>query len=54
MRVMAEEAWEKKKQLSKQEGELASQKLLIPNLIMFFGILLVVVVPMVSTLLKGF
>ena len=51
MKVMAEDAWEQKKQIAKQQGEIASQKLLIPNLIMFFGILIVVVVPMVASML---
>lgn len=48
MRIMADEAWEQKKQISKQKGEIASQKLLIPNMIMFCGILVVVVVPMIA------
>lgn len=51
MKIMADEAWEQKKQLSKQKGELAASKLLIPNLIMFLGILLVVVVPMIASML---
>ena len=54
MKIMAEEAWEQKKQLSKQKGEIAAQKLLIPNVIMFFGIMLVVVVPMVAAMLSNF
>lgn len=53
MMIMADEAWEQKKQLSKQKGEIAAQKLLIPNLIMFFGIMMVVVVPMIASMLKG-
>ena len=51
MKVMAEEAWEQKKQISKQKGELAAQKLLIPNLIMFLGIIISVVVPMLASML---
>lgn len=47
MKIMADEAWNEKKQLAKQKGEMANQKLLIPNFIMFFGIILVVVVPMI-------
>ena len=54
MKAMAEEAWEQKKQLSKQKGEIASQKLLIPNMIMFIGIMLVVVIPMIATMMSGF
>lgn len=45
MKIMSEEAWEQKKQISKQKGEIASQKLLMPNMIMFCGILVVVVAP---------
>ena len=51
MKTMSEEAWEQKKEICKQKGELASQKLLIPNMIMFIGIMVVVVVPMVAAML---
>ena len=54
MKLMADEAWEQKKQLSKQKGEIAAQKLMIPNLIMFLGIMIVVVVPMVATMFGSF
>ena len=54
MKLMADEAWEEKKQISKQKGEIAAQKLLIPNLIMFIGIMIVVVVPMFASMLGGF
>lgn len=54
MKIMADEAWEQKKQLSKQKGEIASQKLLIPNMLMFVGIMVVVVVPMIASMLSGF
>ncbi len=54
MKIMADEAWAQKKQLSKQKGEIAAQKLLVPNLIMFLGILIVVVVPMIASMLGGF
>lgn len=50
MKIMADEAWEQKKQISKQKGEIASQKLLIPNMIMFMGIMVVVVVPIIASL----
>lgn len=46
MKAMADEAWIQKKQIAKQQGEIAAQKLLLPNMIMFVGILVVVVVPM--------
>ena len=51
MKIMADEAWEQKKQISKQQGEIASQKLLIPNMIMLMGIMVVVVVPIVASLI---
>ncbi len=51
MKIMADEAWEQKKQISKQMGEIASQKLLIPNMIMFMGIMVVVVVPIIASLI---
>lgn len=54
MKIMADEAWEQKKQLSKQKGELAAQKLLIPNMIMFLGIMVVVVVPMIASMIGKF
>ena len=54
MKAMADEAWEQKKQILKQKGEIASQKLMIPNMIMFIGILIVVVIPMVASMLSGF
>ena len=53
MKIMADEAWNEKKQLAKQRGELANQKLLIPNFIMFFGILIIVVVPMMISTFSG-
>ena len=54
MKLMADEAWEQKKQISKQKGEIAAQKLLIPNLIMFIGIMIVVVVPMIASMFGSF
>lgn len=53
MKVMSEEAWVKKKQYSKQKGEIASQKLLLPNMIMFMGILIIVVVPIFSSMFSN-
>lgn len=54
MKIMADEAWEQKKQLSKQKGEIASQKLMIPNMIMFIGIMIIVVVPMIAAMMGSF
>ncbi|MCR4614911.1 MAG: type II secretion system F family protein [Clostridiales bacterium] len=44
------ELWESKKQKTLKKGELASNKLLIPLLIMFFGVLVLVIVPVISNL----
>lgn len=44
------ELWESKKQKTLKKGELASNKLLIPLLIMFFGVLILVIVPVLSNL----
>lgn len=54
MKIMADEAWEEKKQLSKQKGEIAAQKLMIPNMIMFIGIMIVVVVPIIVSMFGSF
>lgn len=54
MKTMSDEAWERKKQISKQKGEIAAQKLMLPTMIMFVGILMVVVVPMVASMLGTF
>ncbi len=53
MKIMADEAWEQKKQISRQKGEIAAQKLLVPNLIMFAGIMAIVIIPMVTSMMGG-
>ncbi len=53
MKQMADEAWEEKKQFAKQKGEIAAQKLLVPNMLMFVGILIVVVVPLAINMMGG-
>lgn len=42
---MADNAWADRKNAARTEGELAEQKLLIPTLFMFVGILLMIIVP---------
>ncbi len=54
MKVMADEAWKQKKEVSKQKGEIAAQKLLMPNMVMFIGILAVVLVPIVGSMFGSF
>ena len=53
MKQMSDEAWEEKKQYAKQKGEMAAQKLLVPNMLMFIGILIVVVVPLAINMMGG-
>ncbi|HBN10506.1 MAG TPA: hypothetical protein DD392_00760 [Ruminococcus sp.] len=54
MKIMSDEAWKQKKEIAKQKGEIAAGKLLIPTMIMFLGILIVVVVPMVVSMFGAF
>ena len=42
---MAAAAWTDRKNAARAEGELAEQKLLLPTLLMFVGILLMIIVP---------
>ncbi|MGN0548724.1 MAG: type II secretion system F family protein [Acutalibacteraceae bacterium] len=44
------ELWESKKQRTLKKGELASGKLLIPLIIMFMGVLILIMVPIMSNL----
>ena len=50
LKYMTAESWEEKKHYAKRKGELASQKLLVPLMIMFVGILVMVVVPIVANM----
>ena len=45
LKYMNDESWEEKKNTAKRLGELAGQKLMIPLMIMFVGILLMVIIP---------
>lgn len=49
---MAETAWRERKNSAKEQGELAEQKLLIPTICMFIGILMMVIVPAFRGLLS--
>lgn len=51
LRYMCEESWEEKKHRVKRKGEVASTKLMLPVMIMFLGILLIIVVPIVTNIL---
>ncbi len=50
LKNQSNELWEEKKQSVLQQGELAASKLLIPIMIMFIGILIMVMGPIMSTL----
>lgn len=50
LKYMTAESWEEKKHYVKRKGELASQKLLIPVMIMFIGVLIMVLVPIVTNM----
>lgn len=50
MREMVDEMWERKKHIVKKRGDAAASKLLIPTLMIFMGILMLIIVPMVSAI----
>ena len=50
LRYMATESWEEKRHAVKRKGELAGQKLLIPIMIMFVGVLLIIIVPIMTNM----
>lgn len=50
LKSQTEELWEEKKQNVLQQGELASSKLLIPIMIMFIGILIMVMGPIMTNI----
>ena len=50
LRYMNEESWDEKKHIAKVKGETAGSKLMVPLLIMFAGVLLMVIVPIVTNM----
>ncbi|MCL1789740.1 MAG: type II secretion system F family protein [Peptococcaceae bacterium] len=50
LKYMTAESWEEKKHYVKRKGELANQKLLFPLMIMFVGILMMIMVPIVTNM----
>ena len=50
LKDMSEEMWMEKKNLVKQKGEKANAKLLIPTTIIFIGILLMIMAPVLTGL----
>jgi tight adherence protein C len=45
---MARDAWVEKKHMAKRKGEMAGQKLMLPIGIMFLGIVLMIIIPILS------
>lgn len=50
LREMSDEMWNEKKNMVKRQGEAANSKLLIPTIMIFAGILIVIMVPMFTSL----
>ena len=50
LRDMSNEAWEEKKHEVKRKGEKASSKLIMPIGLIFLGVLILIIVPMFSSL----
>lgn len=50
LREMSDEMWNEKKNMVKRQGEAANSKLLIPTVMVFVGILIVIMVPMLSNI----
>lgn len=54
MKEMSDAAWEEKKQLARQKGATASQKLTTPNMLMFVGLIILVIGPMGISMMNSF
>lgn len=50
LKRMTTESWDEKKENAKRKGELASQKLLLPVMLMFIGILIMIIVPIFTNI----
>lgn len=50
LKYMNVESWEEKKHTAKRKGELAGQKLMLPLMLMFVGILFMVMVPIFTNM----
>lgn len=50
LKDMSEEMWEEKKNMVKQKGEQANAKLLIPTVLIFIGILVMIMAPVLTGL----
>jgi len=51
--LMKDESWNEKRALIRAKSQMASQKLLVPNVMMFIGIMVMVMVPMLATSIGG-
>ncbi|MHB9094692.1 MAG: type II secretion system F family protein [Eubacteriales bacterium] len=52
LRVLAQEAWEKRKDIAKKRGEEASSKLVLPMVMVFLAVAIIVLAPAVMTMSK--
>lgn len=52
LKFTAAESWEEKQQTAKKKAEIANQKLLLPLLIMFGGIMLMIIIPIFANLFQ--
>ena len=50
LREMSDEMWNEKKNMVKRKGEIANSKLLVPIMLIFIGILIVIMVPMFTSM----
>ncbi len=50
LRYMNTESWEEKKNMAKRKGEAAGQKLMIPLMMIFVGILMMIMVPIFTNM----
>lgn len=50
LKEMSDEMWNEKKNMVKRQGEAANSKLLLPTMMIFVGILIVIMVPMLTSM----
>lgn len=50
LRMMAQEAWEKRKDLARKQGEEAAAKLVLPMVMVFVAVAIIVIAPAVMTM----
>lgn len=50
LRILAQESWERRKDIAKKQGEEASAKLVLPMMLIFVAIIIIVMAPAVLTM----